>query len=79
MLEELSARFGNREIGILKLDIEGGEKGLLSGGGEIDGIPVVFVELHDRFVEWCSEAFAGFSKDRWTVNLGGEKLVECHT
>ena len=73
-LEEISARFGNRAIGILKLDIEGGEKELL-GGGAIDEIPVVFVELHDRFVEGCSEAFAKFSVGRWTANLGGEKYL----
>ena len=74
-LEEISARFGDRTIGILKLDIEGGEKGLLGGGGAIDEVPVVLVELHDRFVEGCSEAFAKYSVDRWTTNLGGEKYL----
>jgi len=73
-LEEISAKFGNKTIGILKLDIEGAEERLLTGGA-IDEIPVVFVELHDRFVEGCSDAFAKFSIGRWTANLGGEKYL----
>ena len=71
-LEEISARFGNRAIGILKLDVEGGEKGLLSDGGAIDGIPVMLVELHDRFVGRYSDAFRNFLVNRWNLNLGGE-------
>ena len=60
--------------GILKLDVKGGEKGLLSGGA-IDEVPGVFVEFHDRFVEGCLEACAEFSVGRWTANLGGEKYL----
>ncbi len=73
-LEEISTKFGDRQIGILKLDIEGSEKELF-GSGVIDDVPVVFVELHDRFVEGCSEVFAKFSADRWTANMGGEKYL----
>lgn len=38
--------------------------------GGIDEISVVFVELHDHFVEGCSDAFAKFLIGRWITNLG---------
>ena len=68
--------FPGKSIGIVKLDIEGGEFALLQGDDPIlRDVPAVFAELHDRIVPGCSDAFRTFSRDRWIVRLSGEKLL----
>lgn len=75
-LEEIQERFPGKSIGILKLDIEGGEKDLFTSGSELlASVPAIVVELHDRIREGCSTAFAEFSKDRWIVVGSGEKFL----
>ena len=64
------------EIGILKLDIEGGELELFeSGSSTLQSIPVVFVELHDRMVPGCSEAFFRYFSNRIVIKDGHEKYL----
>jgi FkbM family methyltransferase len=72
-LRELFETHG--EIGILKLDIEGGEADVLKEVGDSQIVFAVFVELHDRFVEGCSEAFWSFSAKRAVVKNDGEKFL----
>ena len=75
-LEDIAARFPGQAIGLIKLDIEGGEHALFKDPASIlQDIPAVFVELHDRIVPGCTEAFLTFSATRWIVNAGGEKLL----
>ncbi|MEL7197552.1 MAG: FkbM family methyltransferase [Pseudomonadota bacterium] len=63
-------------IGILKLDIEGGEADILRhDAATLKRIPLVFAELHDRIVEGCSDLFFDFSKDREVEQFGGEKFL----
>lgn len=62
-------------IGLLKLDIEGGEHDLLINDPEsCRKVPVIFVELHDRIVDGCTEAFLLFSRDRGVTKASGEKF-----
>lgn len=64
------------EIGLLKLDIEGGEHEIFSHGGyEVDSIDVVIVELHERFVSGSEAAFFEFSKNRIIFKDSGEKFI----
>ena len=63
------------DIGILKLDIKGGELEILQGDPELAKIPVVFAELHDRIVPGCTDAFFQFSRERIVVNGNGEKYL----
>lgn len=75
-LREIAANHPGREIGLLKLDIEGGEKALFEqDAAELKCIPAIFVELHDRIVEGCTAAFDAFSQDRQVRNFGGEKFL----
>ena len=76
-LEDISDKFHNKSIGMLKLDVEGAEKNLFENGtnGLIEKIPVIFVELHDRFVEGCTLAFEHFATNKWILNLGDEKYL----
>lgn len=75
-LKEISERYDNKLIGLLKVDIEGGEKKLFEEVDEVlSNIPVVFVELHDRIVEGCSKAFEKFSADRLIIKSDGEKYL----
>jgi FkbM family methyltransferase len=73
-MEEIAARFGGKPIGLVKLDIEGGEHAILKDpASALRHVPLIFVELHDRIVPGCSDVFAAFSADRWVINAGGEK------
>lgn len=65
-----------KDIGILKLDIEGGEKDLFDRDREaLAEIPAIIAELHDRILDGCSAAFFGFSANRWVIDNGGEKYI----
>ena len=60
----------------MKLDIEGGEYDLLKNDlASLEKIPVIYAELHDRFIDGCSELFFSFSKNRNLFKDGGEKYI----
>lgn len=74
-LEQIKQQFG-RSVAFLKLDIEGAEKLIFDQNkDQLQEIPLVFAELHDRIVPGCDEAFRSFSLDRWIVRLSGEKFL----
>ena len=63
-------------IGLLKLDIEGGELNLLEHDMEsLEKIEVVFAELHNRIAEGCENKYFEFSKKRILVKDRGEKYL----
>lgn len=75
-LSEIRAMHGQKEIGIMKLDIEGGEKELMQrDAASLNEIYAIFVELHDRIVDGCSDTFKNFSSERLILNFGGEKFL----
>ncbi|PSL17364.1 FkbM family methyltransferase [Shimia abyssi] len=64
------------DVGIMKLDIEGGEHALFAHDADaLNQIDALIVELHDRIVQGCSEAFFAFSKDRIVIKDAGEKYL----
>ena len=64
------------KIGLLKLDIEGGEFDLLKKDMKtLREIPVVFAELHDRIIRGCEEMYFKFSKNRILIKDRGEKFL----
>ncbi|MEP2530547.1 FkbM family methyltransferase [Shimia sp.] len=64
------------KVGIMKLDIEGGEHALFLKDREcLDQIDVLIVELHERIVAGCTKAFFDFSNDRIILKDPGEKYV----
>ena len=66
----------NTTIGLLKLDIEGGELSLLSNEiNAMKNIKVVFAELHERIAPGCEEKFFEFSKDRILIKDFYEKFL----
>lgn len=66
----------NEKIGLLKLDIEGGELSLLEHDIKgLKNIDVVFAELHDRIAPGCVDKFLEFSKDRILIKDKGEKFL----
>ena len=75
-LQQIMRRFPDMPIGIVKMDIEGGEHALFSTYDKaLEQVDAVFVELHDRIVPGCTELFHAFSRDRWLLNAGGEKFL----
>ncbi len=62
------------KVGLLKLDIEGGERDLfMNDADNLRKLSVVFVELHDRIVAGCTESFNEFSRGRRVeVSSGGK-------
>lgn len=74
MIEDLVEKA--EDIGILKLDIEGGEFDILEKDVEtLRKINVVFAELHDRIIPGCYDRFVEFSKSRILVKDNGEKYL----
>lgn len=69
---------GQKEIDILKLDIEGAEKEVFSEGYR-DWLPVtkvLVVELHDRMKDGCSKAFfKAMLEYDFEIEMMGENLV----
>ena len=74
MIEDLVEKA--EDIGILKLDIEGGEFEILEKDAEtLRRISVIFAELHDRIVPGCYDRFVEFSKSRILIKDNGEKYL----
>lgn len=64
------------DIGILKLDIEGAEYDIFKEDiNTLQRIDVIFVELHDKIVSGCTDAFFNFSSKRIVVKGKGEKYL----
>jgi len=66
------------KIDLLKIDIEGAEKQLFAENTHLwlNKVNVLVIELHDRFVEGCSDIFyAAIDKNEWTEYKSGEKVV----
>lgn len=75
-MAEIADRHAGREIGFLKLDVEGAERALFEDDADqLRAIPAILVELHDRFAPGCSDAFRAFSKQRWVIKTDGEKYL----
>jgi FkbM family methyltransferase len=71
----LSTAFG-KEVGFLKMDIEGAEVDVL--GDELlrkTAPTVLFVELHERTVPGCVQSFMDFGRDRANYRGEGEKYL----
>jgi FkbM family methyltransferase len=67
---------GNNEIGLLKLDIEGGEFELFQENSQaLRDIPIIFAELHDEIVTGCTDEFKKFSESREHFASSGEKWL----
>ena len=59
-------RFGLNSIDLLKIDIEGSEKEIfdLNCKGWLAATKAILIELHDRYVPGCSNAFFKAIVDR---------------
>lgn len=57
-LGSLMDQFDIDRLDLLKMDIEGGEQAVFAACADwIDRVEAIIVEVHDRFVPGCSEAF----------------------
>jgi len=75
-VEKITEHYRALPLGIVKLDIEGGEKDLIERSAQsLRDFPVLVLETHDRIVSGCKDAFLEFSSDRWTIRTQGEKYV----
>ena len=65
-----------KNIGIFKIDIEGGEVDLFDcASNELSNIPVIFIEIHERIKPGSMETFINFSRNRHIVELGSNKFL----
>jgi FkbM family methyltransferase len=75
-LAQLMQEFGADGIGILKLDIEGGEHALLSRNTDwIARTDAICIELHDRIVAGCSTLYREATAGRRNFKMEGEKHI----
>lgn len=64
------------EVGVLKIDIEGGELDLFQNDAEsVTLAQIIVVELHDRIIEGCTDAFKKVSSHRRIIKMDGEKYI----
>ena len=71
-IAELCHRFEIDHIDLLKVDIEGAEKGIFENSSEwIGKVDRIVIELHDRCIQGCSESFFGATRD-FSHQLRGE-------
>lgn len=65
-------------IDILKLDIEGAEREIFKDkyNSWIEKVNIIFIELHDRYLEGCSEAvYNAIDLNIWDEYKKGEKVI----
>lgn len=75
-VEDLLEEYGFEGIGILKLDIEGGEHALLAEAPEwLSRTEAICIELHDRIMPGCSDIFYRAVQGRDNFRMRGEKHV----
>lgn len=64
------------QVGIVKLDIEGGEFDLIvHDKASLAQIPAIYAELHEAIVPGCEEEFFKFSSSRILIKDRGEKYL----
>jgi FkbM family methyltransferase len=75
-LDQLMQEFAVDGLGILKLDIEGGEHALLSRNTDwIGRTDAICIELHDRIVAGCSGLYRDATTGRHNLKMDGEKYL----
>jgi FkbM family methyltransferase len=75
-IDDILSMFDERNIKILKIDIEGAEEALLNGNIHWINRTLVFcAELHDRISPGCSGAFEKATRGRFNRQLDGEKIM----
>ncbi len=65
-------------IDILKIDIEGAEKEIFKDNYNswLEKVNIIFIELHDRYLEGCSEAvYNAIDLNLWNEYKKGEKVI----
>jgi FkbM family methyltransferase len=75
-VDRLLEKFSKTGIDIFKIDIEGGEHQLLThSAGWLLNTTAICIELHDRIVPGCTEAFNRATSGRRNRKLDGEKYL----
>jgi FkbM family methyltransferase len=75
-IDEIIRDYGHDGIDIFKIDIEGGEHALLSRNtGWVQHTGAICIELHDRIIGGCSDAYALATRGRANSKLDGEKYL----
>jgi FkbM family methyltransferase len=75
-IDDILSEYGVSGIDILKLDIEGSEKEVLSHSASwMPRVELLTVELHDRIVSGCSAAHDQATVGMRRVGQNGEKVI----
>jgi FkbM family methyltransferase len=75
-VDDVLGRFESRGPLLLKMDIEGAEREMLSTSSAwIDRVDVLAIELHDRYWAECTQAFEAATRDFAAKQVSGELTV----
>jgi FkbM family methyltransferase len=76
-INKIIEEFSINRIDVLKVDIEGGEMDLFLRNLEwLDICGQIIIELHDNYVDGCSEVFLrAISKYSWKMSFSGENFI----
>ncbi len=76
-IPEIMSKYGVRGADLVKLDIEGAEKEVLTDSAEwIGRVRVLMAELHDRLIPGCSDAWRIATRDKVQL-VSSEHTVLC--
>jgi FkbM family methyltransferase len=74
-VDDILSEFGANNIDVLKLDIEGGERELFKNAAWLNNINQIIIELHDRYLPGCSNAFySAIAPISFRQELRGENI-----
>jgi len=76
-IDSIMEKYNLDHIDILKIDIEGSEKELFESNYDwMDKVNCIFIELHDRFKEGCTDSFNNaISNKNFSVDNNGENII----
>ncbi len=75
-IDDILEMTGHDRVFILKMDIEGGEHAFMTGGRAwLEKVDIFLVELHERIIEGCAEAFETCNEGRTIIRESGGKLM----
>ena len=60
---------------VFKMDIEGSEFFLFQQNDWLEKTSILVVELHERIISGCEQAFKDANKSRFIIKSSGEKWI----
>ena len=74
-VDKILDEYGFDKIMVFKMDIEGSEFFLFQQNDWLEKTSILVVELHERIISGCEQAFKDANKSRFIIKSSGEKWI----